>query len=70
MKRVAYALTLVFAPLIAVGCDTKEPPQTLAPAQPDAPPPAKGGQKQAAPRKKKQPGLHSPLTPTSPRAKF
>jgi hypothetical protein len=69
MKKVACALTLVFAPLLVIGCDSPGPPAPIAPSQPDPSPPVKNGPKPAA-RKKKQPGLHSPASPTHPRANF
>jgi hypothetical protein len=62
MKRITCVLTLVVAPMIAIGCDSAQPPPPIAPAQPDPAPPAA--------RKQKLPGLRSPASPTSPRATF
>jgi hypothetical protein len=69
MKRTACALTLMFAPFIAIGCDSNAPTAITAPSQPNPAPPAKNRPGPAA-RGKKLPGIHSPVTPTKPRAKF
>ena len=71
MKKAAYAMTIVFASLIPIGCDSQPPPPAaVAPSQPDpAPQPTKNTRKPAA-RSRKLPGIHSPTSPTAPKAKF
>jgi hypothetical protein len=69
MKRVAYLLAMVFTPLLAIGCDSQAPPVTEVAVQPDLAPPVAKGSK-AAVKKKKQPGIHSPSSSTTPKNRF
>ena len=71
MKRAACVLAFVFVPLMAIGCDSPEAPAPVAPVQPEpAPAPGVKNGPSQVPKKKKQPGLHSPGIPTSPKSNF
>jgi hypothetical protein len=69
MKRAVSILAMLFAPLLAIGCDSTEPSVAKLPATADPPPSVARGSKAVA-KKKKQPGARQTPSPTTPKGRF